>query len=417
MDINPIAIAIPVFMVLIGTEYAVSLVQKRKVYRFADAVTNLSCGISQQASEVFLKALLIFPYLWVYEHFRIQELSSTWWGTHVLALFLLDFGYYWWHRWTHEMNIGWVTHVVHHQSEEYNLAVALRQSLTSSFTTWVFYLPLAVLGVHWEVYVGHLALNTLYQFWIHTETIRKMGPFGWFMNTPSHHRVHHGINPQYVDKNYAGVFIIWDRMFGTFEAEGEEVVYGTIKPLQSYNPFWANLWYFALLCKDALAARTWRDRLKVWVARPGWRPEGLAPYPKPTILKREDQTKYNPKVTTGMAWYVGVHFLPIMVGLVTLLWFEGPEMSLTLSVLAGVILLSNLSWGGLFERRIWAVPLELFRVLFSCGFGVFLLSQLDGWLSLAGTGALMVAAIASAIFLWRWRRQTSSSSGALAPST
>ncbi len=414
MPDNPIAIAIPVFIVLILLEWAVSVRQKRTVYRFADAVTNLSCGISQQASEVFLKALLILPYLWVYEAYRIQELSSTWWGTHLLALFLMDLGYYWWHRWTHEMNIGWVTHVVHHQSEEYNLAVALRQSLTSSLTTWVFYLPLAVLGVHWEVYVAHLALNTLYQFWIHTETIRSLGPIGWIMNTPSHHRVHHGINPQYVDKNYAGVFIIWDRLFGSFEPEGEEVVYGTIKPLQSFNPFWANAWYFVLLLKDALAAKRWQDRLKVWVARPGWRPEGLDAYPQAKAIARSDQQKYAPSVSNGLALYVTSHFIPVITGLVVLLWFEHPNMPWTLTLVAGSILLANLSWGGLFERKRWAVPVELIRI-FACGAGgCLLLASLDGALPMIGVAVIVTAGVASVAFLWTWRSANLSPKEALA---
>ena len=414
MPDNPIALAIPLFIVLILLEWAVSVRQKRDVYRFSDAVTNLSCGISQQTSEVFLKALLLVPYIAIYESFHIQELPSGWWGTHVLTLLVMDLGYYGWHRWTHEMNIGWVTHVVHHQSEEYNLAVALRQSLTSSLTVWPFYIPLAILGVHWQVYAIHLALNTLYQFWIHTETIRSLGPIGWVMNTPSHHRVHHGINPQYVDKNYAGVFIIWDRLFGTFEPEGEEVVYGTIKPLQSFNPFWANAWYFVLLLKDALAAKRWQDRLKVFVARPGWRPEGLDAYPQAKAITRTDQPKYAPSVSKGLALYVTSHFIPVIIGLVMLLWFEQPNMTWTLTLLAGAILLANLSWGGLFERKRWAVPVELIRIFACGGGGCLLLASLDGVLPMIGAALIVIAGMASFVFLWTWGSENLSTRETLA---
>ena len=188
MSVNPIAVAIPVFMVLIVIEWLVANRKRLRVYRFADAITDLSCGVSSQITGVFLHAALVAPYWWVYDNFRLLTLDATWWGTHVIALFVLDFAYYWWHRWTHEMNLGWMTHVVHHQSEEYNLAVALRQSITSPISIWPFYIPLALLGIHPLVYVGHSALNTLYQFWIHTETIGKLGPIGWVFNTPSHHQ-------------------------------------------------------------------------------------------------------------------------------------------------------------------------------------------------------------------------------------
>jgi sterol desaturase/sphingolipid hydroxylase (fatty acid hydroxylase superfamily) len=365
MSINPIAIAIPIFMVLIIIEWLVANRQRLRVYRFADAITDLSCGVSSQITGVFLHAALVAPYWWIYDNARFMTLDSTWWGTHLIALFVLDFAYYWWHRWTHEMNLGWMSHVVHHQSEEYNLAVALRQSITSPISIWPFYIPMAFLGIHPLVYVGHSALNTLYQFWIHTETIGKLGPIGWVFNTPSHHRVHHGINPSYIDKNYAGVFILWDKMFGTFEPEAEEVVYGTVKPLASYNVFWANLWYAVLLFKDFRAATSLRDKFKVWFAHPGWRPEGLPAYPKPEPISREEQRKYDPKVSPKTALYVGLQFIPVSVALVFFLWFDSTATWSILGAVAGPILMANLAWGGLFERKSWALPLEVTRLLVS----------------------------------------------------
>lgn len=224
--INPIALAIPFFFVMIGLELLVARWQGRQVYRFADAMTNLSCGISQQATAFAVKGASLGVYVLAFEHLRLTDLGQgplVW----VATFLAVDFIYYWWHRFTHEVNIGWATHVVHHQSEEYNLAVALRQSLTSAISSAPFYLPLAILGVPPLVLAVCVALNTLYQFWIHTETVRSLGPLEWVLNTPSHHRVHHAVNPRYLDRNYGGVLIVWDRLFGTFEAETEQPIYGT----------------------------------------------------------------------------------------------------------------------------------------------------------------------------------------------
>ena len=173
------------------------------------------------------------------------------WVAAIGLLFGVDFCFYWFHRIAHEYAAPWATHVVHHQSEEYNLAVALRQSAFEGCFAWVFYLPLAVIGFPPIWYVSMKAINLLYQFWIHTEAIDRLGPLEWVMNTPSHHRVHHARNPKYLDKNYAGMFIIWDRMFGTFQPEEEQPVYGITKPLQSWNPLWANLAAWVELFEDA----------------------------------------------------------------------------------------------------------------------------------------------------------------------
>ena len=232
--VNPIAVAIPLFFVSIGVELGVARVMGRSVYRFADAVTDLSCGISQQVTGVLMHALLVAPYLAVYALTPLRQ-GGAWW-VHLETFLLVDFLYWAWHRFTHETNIGWTTHVVHHQSEDYNLAVALRQSITSSWSSVPFYLPLAAIGIPPEVFFLHTALNTLYQFWIHTELVGRLGPLEWVLNTPSHHRVHHAVNRQYLDRNYAGVLIVWDRMFRTFEPEVEEPVYGTVEPMNSFNP-------------------------------------------------------------------------------------------------------------------------------------------------------------------------------------
>jgi alkylglycerol monooxygenase len=360
---NLIAFAIPVFFVLIGVEVLVARLQGRRVYRFDDAIVDLSCGVAQQVTTPFYAVLIAIPYAWVYEHLRMVTFSDGSVLVWVIGFFGVDLGYYWWHRWTHEVNLGWTTHVVHHQSEEYNLAVALRQSLTSSLSSWPFYLPLAVIGVPPAVLLTHAALNTLYQFWIHTETIGKLGPLEWVMNTPSHHRVHHAINPGYLDKNYAGVLIVWDRLFGSFVEETEVPVYGTVKPLNSFNPLWANIQWASLVTTDSLRAPTLADGLFAWFARPGWRPAGLEPYPSPAPITRDEQHKYAPRGFPGIAPYVAAHFVPVAVVTTAMLWFEESASRWTLVVPCVLVLWTMAIWGGLFERRSWAVPLEYARLL------------------------------------------------------
>ena len=215
---NLIVLAIPVFFLLIVIEFAATWRAERRAYRLADAVNDLSCGILQQLIELFLKTLLFGGYVYIYERWRVASLSASSALVWAACLVGVDFLYYWFHRTSHEVGAVWAAHVVHHQSEDFNLAVALRQGAFQGAFSWVFYLPLALLGFPPLVFLTVSSVNTLYQFWIHTETIRSLGPLEWVFNTPSHHRVHHGRNPEYIDRNHAGMFIVWDRMFGTYRA-------------------------------------------------------------------------------------------------------------------------------------------------------------------------------------------------------
>jgi hypothetical protein len=191
---------------------------------------------------------------------------------------MYDLCYYWLHRLGHEINVLWAAHVVHHQSEEYNLSTALRQTSSGSFLGWIFYLPMAVLGYPPEVFIMVGLIDLLYQFWVHTEQIGKLGWFDRVFVSPSNHRAHHGVNDRYVDKNYGGILILWDRLFGTFveEDDADPVVYGTRSPLRSWNPVWANLEVYKAMWFDASRAKSWADKLRVWVAKPGWRPADVA---------------------------------------------------------------------------------------------------------------------------------------------
>ena len=270
-----IVASIPLFFILIGIEILAARILDRRVYRFADSFADLGCGMIEQLLGVFVKVALFAAYLWLYANARLFDLPEQSWVVFAACFLGVDFLYYWFHRKSHEIGAFWAAHSVHHQSEEYNLSVALRQGAFQSFFSWVFYLPLAVLGFPPVVFITCSALNTLYQFWIHTRLIGKLGPLEWVFNTPSHHRVHHGRNPQYIDRNHAGVFIIWDRMFGSFvqETDEERIRYGIVKQLGTFNLLHSVFHEWIGIFKDVWSA-PWNAKLGYIWRPPGWSHDG-----------------------------------------------------------------------------------------------------------------------------------------------
>ncbi len=363
MNINYIALAIPIFILLIGVELAFAWHEKKDFYRFNDAVNDMSCGIADQVVGIFSKVLIFAGYLWIYESFRLLEISSTSVLAWVVLLFGVDFCYYWFHRFSHRMNAPWAAHIVHHQSEEFNLAVALRQGTFQSWFSWIFYLPLGLIGFPPPMFFTVSAFDTLYQFWIHTRAIDKLGFLEWFMNTPSHHRVHHGRNPKYLDKNYAGIFIIWDRMFGTFEPEVEPVVYGVTEPLNSWNPIWANFHYWAKLKNLAKKFPRFIDRVKLFFMPPEWRPAGMSPLPPHPEVRPETYNKYDTTVPGGVKFYVFVQIAPVIAATFLILQMENKWPMTTLAHVAGLILMAILTLGGMLDKKSWAFKLEMARLL------------------------------------------------------
>lgn len=404
--IKIIPFAIPVFFLLIGIELVVAHLQGRRDYlRFNDAITAISCGIGSQVAKVFTGVVGVVAYTGLY------LLAEPWWApfggfgpaspwSWLLAVVLVDHQYYWWHRHSHRINFLWAAHVVHHQSSEYNLAVALRQALLTNLTSLPYYLPLALLGVHPLVFVLSAAANTLYQFWIHTRTIGRLGPLEWVLNTPSHHRVHHGINPQYIDKNYAGISIVWDRLYRTFEPEGQEPVYGTVKVLQSFDPLWANLAYWADMLDMARRATRARDRLWVWFAPPEWSPEGTKAIPQ---VRVDTYEKWDIPLAPGLGAYVLAQFVVCgLAGTVWLLWFEDDGALPWLALLGAAVLWATWSWGQLFHRRPVGVISELLRL---AGLPVIVALLLVGhpWQA-SITSVVGVVSFASAAIVFRYRR-------------
>jgi sterol desaturase/sphingolipid hydroxylase (fatty acid hydroxylase superfamily) len=292
---NIIQASIPLFFILIGLELLVARLRKQQLARLNDSVADLSLGIFSQLAGIFTKLFSIGIYIAAAQTLAVQRFAAVpaWidrppfhrsdallglgvdWpalASWSVVFILVDLCYYWSHRLSHVVNVLWAGHVVHHSSEEYNLSVALRQSSLHGLFTWVFYLPLALIGVPAEMFIACYALNLVYQFWIHTRAVGRLGWLEAVMNTPSHHRVHHGVNPRYLDRNYAGVFIVWDRMFGTFEPEREPPVYGITTPLASWNPIWANVHHFAEIARKVWRANRWSDRWHYVFGHPAWRP-------------------------------------------------------------------------------------------------------------------------------------------------
>ncbi|MBX9792154.1 MAG: sterol desaturase family protein [Pirellulales bacterium] len=362
-----ISYAVPFFFALIFLELVIGWLAHRRLYRLNDSINDLSCGVLDQVLRVFLELVLFSGYIFVFDNFRLFEVEkfppAARWAAAGLLVLGVDFGFYWFHRFAHEWAAPWAAHVVHHQSEEYNLAVALRQSALESCFAWIFYLPLALLGFPPLWYISMAAINLLYQFWIHTRVIGKLGPLEWVFNTPSHHRVHHGRNLKYLDKNYAGMFIIWDRLFGTFQAEEEEVVYGITKPLASWNPLWANVQMWAHLGRLAWQAPYWSDKLRIWFMPLGWTPRGLPPQPRAQDVTPQELKKFNPRIPARVTAYAVFQFLVVLVvANVIMLAADRHAPRRELIIPSLFVLWSLVNIGGFFELRRWAFWSELPRI-------------------------------------------------------
>jgi len=327
-----IVLATPVFFLLIAIEFAVGRVRARRgtghdTYRLADAVNSIGLGMLSQISAVLTGLLRIGIYSAVYSAVALfpleaaKEFWTTWYGW-LLALVFYDFCYYWLHRMGHESAVLWAAHVVHHQSQHYNLSTALRQTSSGALFSWIFYLPMAVAGVPPLVFGVVALIDLLYQFWVHTEQVGKLGWFDRWFCSPSNHRVHHAVNDSYLDRNYGGILIVWDRMFGTFREEDERCVYGTRGELRSWDPLWANAEVYWALARDSWHAKSWADKLRVWLKPPGWRPADVAArFPKPPFDIAK-VTRYEPEVSLGVQWFAGLQFLLLVGCAVVFLWFS-----------------------------------------------------------------------------------------------
>jgi sterol desaturase/sphingolipid hydroxylase (fatty acid hydroxylase superfamily) len=358
--VDLITLAIPFFFLSMGVELVVGALRGRRVFRGADVANCLALGTLQTVFAVVAGGLLSFLYLKTYEH-RLFDLpkDSAW--VFFFAFVGVDFCYYWFHRVSHRSMLAWATHAPHHSSEDYNLAVALRQGPLQPLCSRFFYLPLALVGVPYEMFALMVSINTLYQFWIHTELIGTLGPIEWIFNTPSHHRVHHGCNGRYLDKNHAGIFIVWDRLFGSFveEDRSDPPIYGTVKPTTTWNPLLATWTPFSDLGRKYAAAMTLGDKLRAFLAPPEWLPPGMLSAPQVTGAR----PKHQATTSKAVARYVAVSFVVVLGASVAYLFGAG-GLSTQASLAAALWLAwSYGSLGALLDDSPWGKPSEVARLV------------------------------------------------------
>ncbi|MES2950341.1 MAG: lysoplasmalogenase family protein [Pseudomonadota bacterium] len=322
-----IVFATPVFLLLIALELWWSRRRSSRTtgqtpYRLNDAINSISLGMLSQLTGVLSKLFNIGIYVLAFNALALypdMAFWSTWYGV-LLALVFYDFCYYWLHRAGHVVALFWAAHVVHHQSQHYNLSTALRQTSSGFLFGWIFYLPMALAGVPPVVFGTVALIDLLYQFWVHTEQVGKLGWFDRVFCSPSNHRVHHAVNDPYIDKNYGGILILWDRLFGTFKEEAEPCVYGTRGALNSWDPLWANVDVYASLAKDTWRTPHWGDKLKLWFKPPGWQSAEMARVnPKPAFTL-ETVTTFNPALSRAQQWFAGFQFVLAIGAVLAFLW-------------------------------------------------------------------------------------------------
>ncbi len=353
--------AIPGFFILVIFEIAYGHFTKKQTYTLMDTLASLSSGMTNIIKDVLGLGLILVSYPFVLKHLSLIELKSTT-GIYIIAFIAIDFASYWIHRLNHKINLFWNQHLIHHSSEEFNLACALRQSISNliGFSA-LFLIPAAFLGIPTKVILTLSPLHLFAQFWYHTRHIGKLGLLEYILVTPSQHRVHHAINTIYLDKNLAAIFCVWDRIFGTFQEEldSEPPIYGTLKPAQSWNPIWINFQHFSILFRDAWYTKNWRSKFKIWFMATGWRPQDVMDrFP---LISRDSipALKYNPNYSKTWKIIALFHFSFLVYLLIFLLGrFDALETSFHLSY--GILLMSSIfgftalmdfhSWAPLFEQ-------------------------------------------------------------------
>ena len=307
--------ALPVFVAGMALEWAWGRWRGRDNYGWGDTLSSLGQGLLSQAVAAVTPLLQSGIYAWVQPHLHLLP-AERWaapWGW-ALAVLCYDFSDYWLHRVSHESALFWAAHAVHHQSEHFNLSTALRQESFYSVMGWPFFLPMAVLGFSTEQFLTAGMVVLLYQFWIHTEHIGRLGWLDRVFSTPSNHRVHHAVNPRYLDKNYGAVLVIWDRLFGTFAEEAEPCIYGTVKPLASWNPLWGVAQFYVEIGRRIAATPRLRDKLRVPFKSPGWVPPGVEGPDAQAAARRLALARFDPPLALASRWWAGAVFLVCALG-------------------------------------------------------------------------------------------------------
>ena len=358
-----ITFAIPVFFLLIMVEYVYGRYIGKNTYRLNDTVTSITIGMISRFPTMLNLGMQSVIFLYISSSLNLELLSVKNPFTWIMAFLLYDLSYYWMHRMHHEIKILWATHSVHHHGEDYNLATALRQTSTGWLWKWIFYMPMIMLGVPVEVFIAVAGVNLVYQFWVHTEHIGHLGFLEKIFITPMNHRIHHAKNKEYIDANYGGVFILWDRMFGTYTPQRSDLepVYGTATPLNSWNPMWANFQVFSIMIKDTIKTKSWKDKIKVWFSETYWRPEDCIEDKNPDDFYK----KFNPEITSDIKLFSFFQMLLTIAVSGAVLTFVSAHTYSEIAIFAVAIIIISSLTGYLMQSKILAYRLIMFFSFFN----------------------------------------------------
>lgn len=359
MHFNLLAAAVPFFLLFIGLEYRHCRKNGLPYYRFAESIANLNIGIAERLSDVFTTVLFFYWFQYIHAHFALFDIKPAWYNW--LLLFLLtDLVWYWYHRLAHEINIFWAVHVVHHQSEDFNYTVSARITVFQALVRSLFWSVLPLVGFPAEMITIFLLVHGLYPFFIHTQVIGRLGWLEYVLVTPSHHRVHHASNEEYLDKNYGDVLIVWDKLFGTFQQEGSvEITYGLTKPLERYSFLWQHFHFLMELLYGCAQTSSWKKRVRILFGRP----DAISPNNRSVLEQRLLTEPTNRFITRPQRqyifWQTGVSLLLLF--LVTL--FSKQLSAVQCVLLAAVILVSLVNTGAILEQKKWVFYLEYARLV------------------------------------------------------
>ncbi len=369
-----ITLAIPVFFLLIIVEYIYGKMIGKNTYRLNDTVTSITIGMISRFPTMLNLGVQSVIFVYISSYLNLELLSVKNPFTWIIAFLLYDLSYYWMHRMHHEIKILWATHSVHHHGEDYNLATALRQTSTGWLWKWIFYMPMIILGVPVEVFIAVAGVNLVYQFWVHTEHIGHLGFMEKIFITPMNHRIHHAKNKEYIDANYGGVFIIWDRMFGTYTPQKPELdpVYGTATPLNSWNPVWANFQVFSIMIKDTIKTKSWKDKFRVWFSETYWRPEDCIEEKNP----KDFYKKFNPKITYDIKIFSFIQMLFTITVSGSVLTFVTAHQYSEIATFGILIIVISMLTSYLMQSKTVAYRLLMFFSFFSI-FGIYYFEMLS----------------------------------------
>jgi sterol desaturase/sphingolipid hydroxylase (fatty acid hydroxylase superfamily) len=401
---NALLIAIPAFMVLMLTELIYGYATGKQTYLFMDTISSLSSGLTNILKDTLGLVVILISYPWLSQQLAITQIEADFW-LYLSAFICIDFASYWSHRLNHKINFFWNQHIIHHSSEEFNMACALRQSISNVLGYGaLFMIPAAVLGIPQEVIAILAPIHLFGQFWYHTQHIGKLGWLEYIIVTPSQHRVHHAINPIYIDKNLSAIFCVWDRMFGTFQEEldDEPPVYGVLKPVQSWNPLWINFQHLWGLALDAWHTKRWRDKFRLWLMPTGWRPEDVKKsHPKTMITDLTQQQKYAPHYKRSLAYWALFHFCVTM-GLLLLMLYHFEDLSPLHATAIGVALFAAIfGYTSVMDQYKWSIGFEWFRIAISFVVLQLVLEDILPILYWAWMGYLIVSSLGLISMLWR----------------